>query len=78
MSKVEVFLLRAGEILENYIRPMLRGECYMSLVIRTPGQPEQDIFVSEDPDLEEVIKLLERSRDRPITARAEKVEEPKP
>ncbi len=66
MNKVQNFLQTAGDVLERELRPLLVGECHMSLIVRTPGHPEQTIFVSGDPDFEEVVKTVEYLRGIPM------------
>lgn len=76
MNKVQNFLQTAGDVLERELRPLLVGECHMSLIVRTPGHPEQTIFVSGDPDFDEVVKTLEFLRTVPTVTKEEL--EPKP
>ncbi len=71
MNKVQNFLQTAGDVLERELRPLLVGECHMSLIVRTPGHPEQTIFVSGDPDFEEVVKTVEYLRGIPMLAKDE-------
>jgi hypothetical protein len=57
-------LERLGGILEAHVEPIFKPEVKVTLIVRLPGNPEADILVSSDEDLDEVIALVERSKPR--------------
>jgi hypothetical protein len=54
---------KLGAILAKHVEPIFKRGTQFTLIARTPGEPDCDVLVTSD-DLDEVIALVQRSKDR--------------
>lgn len=52
------------QILVRHVRPLFVVGVKLTIIARYPGCDESDVLVTDD-SIDELIKLLERSRNRP-------------
>jgi hypothetical protein len=53
-------------ILERHVEPIFKPGTKLTIIARTPGNDEADVLVTSD-NLDELAKLIERSKNRAIT-----------
>lgn len=60
MMKIGLVL---SEVLDH-LAPMFRPQTRLTFLARTPGRPDQDILVGNDPSFEDIRKMIDRSEAR--------------
>ena len=58
-----------SDILDEHVCPLFKPGMEFTLIVRRPGNDERDVLITSESDLNEIIKVIQRSISREVIAK---------
>lgn len=65
-AKLSALQTQLVRVILRHVEPIFKDGVRVTLIVRTPGDNEADVLVSNDTDLDEITAVIERSKSREV------------